>query len=275
MLVVLASFGVSASASAEWRGLVTGLSESNPWLITPGEVPAEFAPYRDAAAALHPRYFRLPLPWSKLQPTADAPPNFDLPADGCVRGQAPCAPYDGVRALLRAVRARQLADDGWRVVVVIYSTPSWAAAADAPTECSPAAGARPPDLTAYKEFVRSVIRLGQEEHVRLAYWAPWNEPNHPAFLAPQHAGCTATGARLMPPVYAGIVRAMIEARGTASGLVLGELASLKTDKSDTTSVENFIRELPDDVACSAAVWAQHAYVPNSAERRGRRRRRRI
>jgi hypothetical protein len=266
LLVALAGLVVPASASAGWRGLVTGLNETNPWLITPAaDVPPAFAPYRDAAAALHPRYFRLNLQWSKLQPTADAPPNFDQPVDGCERGQPPCAPYGGLRALLRAVRARQLADDGWRVVVTIYGTPSWAVAADAPPgDCIRSPTARAPDPAAYEEFVRSVVRLGQEEDVRLAYWSPWNEPNHPLFLGPQRAGCTLEGARLMPAVYAGLVRAMIEARGTSSGLILGEMASLKTDKADSTSVVSFIGDLPDDVVCSAAVWAQHAYVPNSA-----------
>jgi hypothetical protein len=266
LLVALAALAAPASAPAVWRGLVTGLNESNPWLITPAaDVPPEFAPYRDAAAALRPRYFRLDLQWSKLQPTADAPPNFDQPVDGCKRGQPPCAPYGGLRALLRAVRARQLADDGWRVMVMIYSTPSWAVATDAPPgDCIRSPTARAPDLAAYEAFVRAIVRLGQEEHVRLAYWAPWNEPNHPLFLGPQHAGCTVEGARLMPAVYAGIVRAMIRARGTSSGLILGELASLKDDKADTTSVTNFLAALPDDVVCAAAVWAQHAYVPNSA-----------
>jgi hypothetical protein len=245
---------------------VTGLNETNPWLISPAaDVPPELAPYRDAAAALHPRYFRLNLEWSKLQPTADAPPNFDQPIDGCERGRPPCAAYGGLRALLRAVRARQLADDGWRVVVTIYSTPSWAVAADAPPgDCIRSPTARAPDLAAYEAFVRAIVELGRQERVRLAYWAPWNEPNHPLFLGPQHAGCTVEGAPLMPAVYAGIVRALVEARGTSSGLVLGELASLKADKADSTSVTNFIGALPDDVACSAAAWAQHAYVPNSA-----------
>jgi hypothetical protein len=267
LLIALAALGAAASpASARWRGLVTGLNETNPWLITPAaDAPAAFAPYRDAAAALHPRYFRLNLQWSKLQPTAGQPPDFDQPMDGCERGQAPCAPYGGLRALLRAVRARQIADDGWRVVVTIYGTPAWAVAADAPAgDCIRSPTARPPDLEAYKAFVRAIIRLGQEEHVRLAYWSPWNEPNHPLFLGPQTAGCTVEGARLMPSVYSGIVRAMTEARGTASGLILGEMASLKSDKADSTSVTSFLDALPDDVACSAAVWAQHAYVPNSA-----------
>ena len=207
LLVALAGVALPASASAGWRGLVTGLNETNPWLITPAlDVPPAFAPFRDAAAALHPRYFRLNLQWSKLQPSPDAPPDFDQPMDGCERGQPPCAPYGGLRALLRAVRARQLADDGWQVVVTIYGTPTWAAAADAPAgDLHPRTERRPPDLEAYKAFVRSLVRLGEEEQVELAYWSPWNEPNHPLFLGPQHAGCTVEGARLMPAVYAGLV----------------------------------------------------------------------
>jgi len=64
------------------------------------------------------------------------------------------------------------------------------------------------------------------------------------------------------------VRAMIRARGTSSGLVLGDLASLRSERADTASVANFVGDLPDDVVCSAAVWAQHAYVPNSAGTQG-------
>ena len=265
LLVALAGVALPASASAATPSLDTGLNETNPWLITPAlDVPPAFAPFRDAAAALHPRYFRLNLQWSKLQPSPDAPPDFDQPMDGCERGQPPCAPYGGLRALLRAVRARQLADDGWQVVVTIYGTPTWAAAADAPTEtCIRGPNVRPPDLEAYKAFVRSLVRLGEEEQVELAYWSPWNEPNHPLFLGPQHADCVVEGARLMPAVYAGLARAMTEARGTSSGLILGELAALRGERWETASVTNFIADLPDDVVCSAAVWSQHAYVPLS------------
>jgi hypothetical protein len=266
LLATLAGLGVAAPASAQSRGVVTGLNESNPWLITPAaQVPAEFAPYRDAAAALRPHYFRLSVQWSKLQPTADAPPDFDKPVDGCARGQPPCAQYDGLRALLRAVRARQLADAGWHVVVTIYGTPSWAVATDAPPgDCIRSPAARAPDLGAYEAFVRSLVELGRQEQVQLDYWSPWNEPNHPLFLGPQHAGCSVEGERLMPAVYADIVRAMIRARGTSSGLILGELAAIRTEGADSTSFGNFIDALPDDIVCSGAIWAQHAYVLNSA-----------
>ena len=34
-------------------------------------------------------------------------------------------------------------------------------------------------------LVAQTLALGRQEHVALRWWAPWNEPNHPAFVSPQ------------------------------------------------------------------------------------------
>src|SRR5919201_1191038 len=50
------------------------VTEGNPYLIAPGAVPARFARWRDALAGLRPRYLRLLIVWSRLQPRADRLP---------------------------------------------------------------------------------------------------------------------------------------------------------------------------------------------------------
>ena len=55
------------------RGLALGLDEENASLLgTTG--PAAFAPWRQRLAALDPTFIRLDVVWSKLQPSANAPP---------------------------------------------------------------------------------------------------------------------------------------------------------------------------------------------------------
>ena len=77
---------------ARSRGLAVGLTEANANLLfTARERPdvGALGPWRERLAALRPRYFRLPVDWSQLQPSSDAPPQWELPADGCQRGGGP------------------------------------------------------------------------------------------------------------------------------------------------------------------------------------------
>jgi hypothetical protein len=237
------------------RGLVTGLAEANPALLSTGQVPPEFAPWRDAVAALRPRHFRLLVDWRKIQPDAHAPPDWTAPADGCLRGLAPCAPSAGVRDLLRAVRSRQEADGGWEVVVVPFGVPEWAGRAGA--GCGED---RLPRVDAYRALVRSLRDLGDAERVALRWWSPWNEPNHPAFLSPQRAACAAGAKAVSPEAYAGLVRALREELGAEARIVLGELAGYERPRPRATAAAEFAADLPRDVVCAGTVWAQHAYV---------------
>jgi hypothetical protein len=173
--------------------------------------------------------------------------------------------------MLRALAARQEADGGWEVVVVLAGVPEWAARP--PSGCErPTASARARPFSeagraAYKRLVRDLWEVGQREGVELRWWSPWNEPNHPAFVSPQRMACDPGAPAESPRVYADIVRLAAEAlEGTGAQLVLGELAGFRRATPRGAGVGEFVRALPDDVACAAAVWAQHEYASPDDER---------
>lgn len=203
--------------------------------------------------------------WAKLQPRPSRPPDFSQPNDGCSRGTPPCLESDGLRDLLRAIEARRRVSGGWQVVLVIYGTPAWAASSPRGCERS---GTRPrsrmPDLDAYRAFVRSVQALGRREGVRLAYWSPWNEPNHPAFLNPQRSACDPRAPAISPSLYARLARVTREELGPGQRLLVGELAGYDEPRATATAAGEFVRGLPRDVACAPGPWAQHTYVGRRA-----------
>src|SRR3954469_12677327 len=107
-------------------GLAVGVTEYNPNLVaspSDRELPAPFAAARDALAAIKPAYYRLMIDWSQIQPSADAPPNLDVPQTGCSRDVQPCLVWGGVRDQLRALASRQR-EGGWQGVAVIMWTPT-------------------------------------------------------------------------------------------------------------------------------------------------------
>jgi hypothetical protein len=238
------------------RGLVLGITEGNPALLRTTGVPDAFAAARDRVVALKPAYFRLMVDWRRVQPTAGAPPNWDTPSDGCLRGTPPCAESAGIRALLRAVRERQQADGGWQVVVTFYGTPEWAlrgGVAGCGTD-------RRPNLDAYRALVRSFRDVAAQEQVAVRWWSPWNEPNHPEFLGPQRTECSEDAQPLTPEEYANIAYAMQAELRPGDHLVLGELAGYDRPRARAVSAPEFARDLPRALVCAAGVWAQHAYV---------------
>ncbi len=256
----------SSGRATAARPLELGISEANANLIAPGAAPPGFGAFRDALAAIRPDRYRLVVDWSKLQPDPDQPADLALEQDGCARGLPPCAAFAGLRANLEAVRAaREAAGGGWEVLVAIYGVPEWAAAA--PSGCERRRiepRARPiteRGVQGYRALVRQLRALGDEVGVPLRWWLPWNEPNHPAFISPQREACTAASPTLSPAVYGRLVAAAREElAGSGAKLVLGELAGFRQPREQGTGVGEFIRALPDDVACAAAAWSQHEYA---------------
>lgn len=251
------------------RRLVTGITEGTPALLTPGAVPAAFAPSRDLLRALRPRYFRLFVNWRQVQPAAGAPANFAVPSSGCVRDIPPCAPWQGIRDQLRALAASRAEDGFPEVIVTLLGTPDWAASP--PTGCEPPGGATPAArvpapaaLPAYRALVRGLLAVARQEGVPLRHWSAWNEPNHPTFLNPQRERCDAEAPTLAPGRYLPLVRALRAELDAAPGeqlVLLGDLAGVVRGRERFTSVGEFVDALPRAEVCAARAWAQHAYIP--------------
>jgi hypothetical protein len=217
--------------------------------------------------ALHPAYFRVFVDWNRIQPDPSTPADLSQAVDGCARGVRPCLGYAGLRATLQAARLLQAADGGWQVLMVIYGVPAWAARP--PSGCErPGATAfsRPitaAGLVAYRQLIAQILALGRQVGAPLRWWAPWNEPNHPAFISPQRAGCGPTSPLVAAQVYAQLVRAaraQLAVDPAPHALVLGELAGFTQPSAYATTAGQFVAALPRDVACSGAAWSVHEYA---------------
>ncbi|HZO35628.1 MAG TPA: hypothetical protein VFB41_02005 [Solirubrobacteraceae bacterium] len=247
------------SAPAPSGRFAIGITEANPHLIAPGAQPAAFAPWRDRLVALKPDYVRVLVDWARLQPERGRAPDFAQPADGCLRGGPPCAPYAGLRATLDAI-ARLKAEP----VLVLYGTPPWAARRVAGCERPGTTSyQRMPKLAAYRSFVRSLLALTRSLKLEHVSWSAWNEPNTPGFLNPQRSGCGNDQAKAVSPgLYTKLVRTMATTLGDDPGqrMLLGETAGVPEGRPKAVGAAEFARHLPDDLVCGAAAWAQHAHL---------------
>jgi hypothetical protein len=250
-------------------GLAVGLIESSGVLLRPpdGRSGPVAERWQRRVTDLRPKLLRLFVDWSVLQPDPGRPARLDQPVDGCARGAPPCLPWAGVRDQLRALAAQQRIGNGGVAMIAFYGVPAWAAAARRGCE---AEGTEPRSrpitdagLAAYAELVERVARLAEREGADVRFWAPWNEPNGPWFISPQRRRCDAGSRSLAPAVYARLARTMrrvLERLGGDRRLVVGELAGVARPTPRSTGVGEFLDALPDDVACSAAVLSQHAYL---------------
>jgi hypothetical protein len=253
------------------EGLAVGIGETNASLLwsraAQPELPSGLGPWRDRLAALEPRYYRLLVDWASLQPDESRPPDWARPESGCQRGRPPCAPFAGVRDTLRAIASQQKAQGGFEVLVSITGVPTWAAAKPRGCERADATPRSRPisdrGLDGYRALIRSLNELATSEGVALPYWSPWNEPNGTFFVSPQRATCDPSSPPVSPRVYTRLARAMRAELDVLPGrqhLVIAELAGLPRPHLRGAGVAEFYAGLPDDVICSAAVFAQHAYA---------------
>jgi hypothetical protein len=248
-------------APAPGPALAVGITEPNPNLVAaPGTrtVPPAFARWRDELAAIHPAVYRLVIDWAAVQPRADMAPDFDATQSGCMRALPPCAPFAGVRDQLEALASRRR-EGGWEALVVITGAPAWAAVPAG--GCDAGDGApRADTLPAYRALIAGLQAAAAQAGAELRWWSPWNEPNHPAFLAPQRAACDRDAPSLVPASYAAIADALRAELGDDRRLVLGEMAAVLAPTRRATSVQEMIAALPRDLVCAAPVWSQHAYI---------------
>jgi len=243
--------------------LATGLTEADPRLLDAANPSSAAA----KAIDLRPRYLRVLVDWARVQPRGEREPNWDAPPGGCPARRPRCVSHVGLRTLLETIKARRKADGGWQVLVVPYFTPAWAALrAQGCERPGTLPRARMPKVPAYRAFLRALQRLGDEVGVDLAYWSPWNEPNHPAFLNPQRAACDTASPALAPALYAQLVRAAVQELRSDQRLVLGELAGLDAPRPFGASAAEFVRGLPSDVACAGSAFGQHGYIGKRARK---------
>jgi hypothetical protein len=259
-----------AAAPAAGDGeLAVGITEPNPNLVRPGAVAPEFTRWRDELQRIRPAYYRLHVDWTGATTPDGATVDLARHHPGCMRAIAPCGGFNGIRDQLAAVAAAQRAAGGgrWQVMVVISGTPDRLAAPPAGCErprTQPRS--RPPGaagLTRYQELIAALLDEARAQGVDLRWWSPWNEPNHPGFIAGQRARCSAGARTLAVDRYVEIARAMQAALAAYPGdqqLVLGETAGLLRRKRTYTDVGQFIRGLPSDLVCSTTVYGQHGYV---------------
>ena len=197
--------------------------------------------------------------WYAIQPDPSRPPDLAAPNRGCLRETPPCAAYAGVEDQLRAVASRDRP-----VEVVITGTPDWAQ--QAPAGCPEDAGAYPPRrgaLPAYRAVVAAVVAAGRRTGADLRYWSPFNEPNHPLFLAGQRRRCDPRARSRSARIYAriaGALRAELDAQPGDQHVVLGELAYSAHPQPRSTTVREFYAGLPRELVCATTVASQHAYV---------------
>ncbi|WP_156027966.1 hypothetical protein [Candidatus Solirubrobacter pratensis] len=258
-----------AGPPAAGQGLAIGVTEPNPNLVAAPAaraVPPPWSGWRDALGAIRPAYYRLVIDWASIQPSPGVPADLSTPNAGCMRELSPCLGWAGVREQLRALASRQR-EGGWQGLVVLTGTPDWAAAP--PSGCErdgTTPHSRPPRadaLSAYQKLVADVLAAAAQEGADLHYWSAWNEPNHPAFVSPQRGACDSDSPTAAAAPYADLVRALQAALSSAGGdhqIVLGETAGLLKPTARTSSVQEFIAALPQDVVCASTVWSQHGYI---------------
>ena len=211
---------------------------------------------RDALGAIRPDYFRLVIDWASLQPTADAPANFGAPHAGCMRATGPCLGWAGVRDQLRALASRQR-EGGWQALVVVTSTPDWAAAPAGGCERARAIPrSRPPRadaLPAYGKLVADVLAAAARRARTCATGARGTSRTTRRSSAPSARRVTRRAerrARRLRGTGAGDDPELAEAPGDQQ-LVLGETAGLMKSTRLVTSVPEFIAGLPQDVVCAS------------------------
>jgi hypothetical protein len=249
---------VPLDAATRGPSLALGITEPNANLISAGTVPAEWRRWRDELAKIRPVVYRIVVPWASSQPRPAEPPALDVPSSGCMRDKPPCAEFDNLRGQLRALASR-----GWQGMIVITGMPPWAAASTPGCRRGSvvtAAGPRPAALPAYRALIRDVLAIARQEGADVRYVSPWNEPNHPYFLAPQRVSCDAAARSLAAAPYAALARAAQAELGDGQELVLGETAGILEPTARATSVRELIRALPRELVCRGRVWSQHAYI---------------
>src|SRR6201986_2450985 len=148
-------------------------------------------------------------------------------------------------------------------MVSAFGAPAWTAAPPSGCERDDVTPRSRPisdqGLAGYRALIRSLYELAASEGVTLRFWSPWNEPNGTFFVSPQRAACDRSSPPVSPAVFTKLDRAMraeLEQLPGEQQLLVAELAGLPRPRLRGSGVEEFYKGLPDDVVCTASVYAQ-------------------
>jgi hypothetical protein len=121
-------------------------------------------------------------------------------------------------------------------------------------------------------FERFMTAVGRRYRDQISYWAIWNEPNHPDFLAPQYS---AGKKPVSPGIYRGLVQAAdrgLHVSGNGSDRMwIGETAPRGTGRDvapltflrGALCLDSSYRRRSSCHRLPGDGWAHHAYTPAS------------
>ena len=205
--------------------------------------------------------------WRQVQPSADAPPDWDRRRDGCLRDQQPCAPSRRHPRHPPAIRDRRAADRrarrGRRYVASVQRRAGLGG--------RPCAGVGGPVDIRLDDCKRCCARSSgsrRSEARGSARGAPGPSRDHPAFLAPQRTRLLAGPARRSAPARSRPRRRRPRRALPASArLALGERHRATTARATTRSRRpSSAATLPPDVACAATSGAARRHRPRARAR---------
>jgi hypothetical protein len=146
-------------------------------LNSPGELPTDRLRLLEQSRTKVTRHDVL---WSHIAPERPRRPAH--PGD-------PAYDFDRLDVIVRGLAERDIVP-----ILVVYSTPAWAAARGGPPPATSNTDAHAPDPSQFAAFMRALARRydgtyrprgARERLPEVRHWELWNEPNLGAFLSPQ------------------------------------------------------------------------------------------
>ena len=200
-----------------------------------------------------------------------------MPADGCMRGTPPCAPFSGIRDVLRAVASQQKAGGGFEVAGLDLRR------ARLGRRAAERLRARRRDAALAADQRPGPRRLPGADRAR-CYALGASRGRRPALVEPveraqRHVLPQPAARGVRPLVAAAVARGLHQARPRDARRARAAARASSSSCSASSpgcarprlrgsGVEEFYAALPDDVVCTASVYAQHAYAERGRRRVG-------
>ncbi len=245
-------------------------------MFRPGAVPEGFAKARDDVAAIRPARYRLFVDWAAPAAGPDGlRPTSSSPTTAACAGWRRVAPTPGSATVCeRWQSVSGPTEAAGRSSSSLYGAPDWAARAGRRLRAQGHRGSRSRPYTAaglagLPAPDPGPAGPGAPRRRGAAVVEPLQRGQPPVLRQPAAGGmrCVVAVARARL-LRAGRPRRQAGARPRRRrphDLVLGELAGYRGPSPRGTGISEFVRALPDDVACAATVWSQHEYTQPDRE----------